>query len=433
MKFSIGNKSSNETSLDITIPSEEIENKVASKISSTQKTVKIKGFRKGKAPLNVVTKFYGPEIRQDVIYDSAISFFYDKVKQKGLKPVGRPNLVPQRIEEGKDVKFKATFATYPEVRVNNLRRLSYKKIICSIDNDDLDNTILNLQKRLSEWDLSEDSSVEGDRVKVNFIGTIDGEEFEGSKAEDAVIEIGSKSMIEGFEEGLLGLKSSEKKTLNLSFPEDYFKKDLASKKVEFSVEIKEVLKPKLPELNSEFFNKAGVVAENEEEFRKQIRKKLEEDLENLLRNKIKQNLFDALIENNSFQIPKVMIEAELESLKQNTAKRLGLELKDFEEGNFPMDSLEEEAEKRVRIGVILNQLIEDKSLKPDPDRVKGLIEQRASMYKEPQQVINWFYSNEEQLQNIEAISLEEQVVDIMLEESSPVEEQMTYEECITGN
>ena len=194
-----------------------------------------------------------------------------------------------------------------------------------------------------------------------------------------------------------------------------------------------MLKPKLPELNSEFFNKAGVVAENEEEFRKQIRKKLEEDLENLLRNKIKQNLFDALIENNSFQIPKVMIEAELESLKQNTAKRLGLELKDFEEGNFPMDSLEEEAEKRVRIGVILNQLIEDKSLKPDPDRVKGLIEQRASMYKEPQQVINWFYSNEEQLQNIEAISLEEQVVDIMLEESSPVEEQMTYEECITGN
>ena len=212
--------------------------------------------------------------------DSAISFFYDKVKQKGLKPVGRPNLIPQRIEEGKDVKFKATFATYPEVRVNNLRRLSYKKIICSIDNDDLDNTILNLQKRLSEWDLSEDSSVEGDRVKVNFIGTIDGEEFEGSKAEDAVIEIGSKSMIEGFEEGLLGLKSSEKKTLNLSFPEDYFKKELASKKVQFSVEIKEVLKPKLPELNSEFFNKAGVVAENEEEFRKQIRKKLEEDLEN---------------------------------------------------------------------------------------------------------------------------------------------------------
>ena len=149
--------------------------------------------------------------------------------------------------------------------------------------------------------------------------------------------------------------------------------------------------------------------------------------------KIKQNLFDALVESNSFQIPKVMIEAELESLKQNTAKRLGIDLKDFEDGNFPVDSLEEEAEKRVRIGVILNQLIEDKSLKPDPDKVKELIEQRASMYKEPQQVVNWFYSNQEQLQNIEAISLEEQVVDIMLEESSPMEEQMTYEECITGN
>ena len=170
----------------IEIPYEDVVNSINKRIMKILPTIELPGFRKGKAPLNVVTKFYGPEIRQDVIYDSAISFFYDKVKQKGLKPVGRPNLIPQRIEEGKDVKFKATFATYPEVRVNNLRRLSYKKIICSIDNDDLDNTILNLQKRLSEWDLSEDSSVEGDRVKVNFIGTIDGEEFEGSKAEDTL-------------------------------------------------------------------------------------------------------------------------------------------------------------------------------------------------------------------------------------------------------
>ncbi len=433
MKFSIGNKDSNETSLDITIPSEEIENKVASKISSTQKTVKIKGFRKGKAPINVVTKFYGPEIRQDVIYDSAISFFYTKVKEKGLKPVGRPNLVPQKIEEGKDVKFKATFSTYPELKVKNLRKLSYKKITSSIGDSDLEKTILNLQKRLSDWDISEDSSVQGDRVKIDFIGTIDGEEFEGSKAEAAVIEIGSKSMIKGFEEGLVGLKTGEKKTLDLAFPEDYFKKDLASKKVKFDIEVKEVLKAKIPDINSDFFNKAGVVAENEEEFKKQIKQKLEDDLENLLINKNKQNLFDALVESNSFNIPKVMIEAELESLKQNSAKRLGIELKDFEDGDFPIDSLQEEAEKRVRIGVILNQVIEDKSLKPDQDRVKELIEQRASMYKEPQQVINWFYSNDEQLKNIEAISLEEQVVDIILEESSGVEEQMTYEECVTGN
>jgi len=290
MKFSIGNKDSNETSLDITIPSEEIENKVASKISSTQKTVKIKGFRKGKAPINVVTKFYGPEIRQDVIYDSAISFFYTKVKEKGLKPVGRPNLVPQKIEEGKDVKFKATFSTYPELKVKNLRKLSYKKITSSIGDSDLEKTILNLQKRLSDWDISEDSSVQGDRVKIDFIGTIDGEEFEGSKAEAAVIEIGSKSMIKGFEEGLVGLKTGEKKTLDLAFPEDYFKKDLASKKVKFDIEVKEVLKAKIPDINSDFFNKAGVVAENEEEFKKQIKQKLEDDLENLLINKNKQNL-----------------------------------------------------------------------------------------------------------------------------------------------
>ena len=304
MKFSFGNKSSIEQSLDIVIPSKEIEEKVSVKILSAQKDAKIKGFRKGKAPLDVVTKMYGPEIRQDVVYDSVSHKFQHLVEDKGLKIVSRPNLIPESMERDKDVKFKATFEVYPEVKMSSLSRLNYTKPSCSIEEEDLDKTIVNLQKRMSKWELADAVSEAGDQIKIDFVGKIDGEEFEGGTAADFPVEIGSKSMIEGFEEGLIGLKAPEEKVLNLKFPEEYGKKELASKDVSFNVTVKEVSKPSLPDLNEEFFKSTGIEATSLEDYKKEVRSKLEEDLKNLLRNKTKQSAFDALSENNDFEIPK---------------------------------------------------------------------------------------------------------------------------------
>ena len=433
MKFSLKKKNKTESSLDITVSSEDIEKKVSSKLSSTQKSAKIKGFRKGKAPMNIVSKMYGPEIRQDVIYDSVISLFYSQVQDKGLKPVGRPNLLPQNIEEGKDIKFRATFETYPEVKIANLKRLSYKKTTSSIEEDDLDRTIINLQKRMSSWEPSKEASTRGDQVKIDFVGTIHGKEFDGNKAADIIVEIGSKSMIEGFEDGLISLKKGDTKILELKFPKDYMKTEIASKEVEFDVSIKEVLKPVLCELNSEFFLKTGIDVATLEEYRVEIKKKLENDLENLIKNKIKQSLFKSLIDNNPFEIPKVMVDTEINNIKKDTANRLGIDSKDLDDKKFPLESLENEADKRVRIGILLNQIIEDNKLKPNAERVKEIIQERASVYKEPQQVINWFYSDDEQLRNIEAISLEEQVVDLVMNEAQTIEEKLSYEECVNGN
>jgi len=297
----------------------------------------------------------------------------------------------------------------------------------------LDRTIINLQKRMSSWEPSKEASTRGDQVKIDFVGTIHGKEFEGNKAVDIIIEIGSKSMIEGFEDGLVSLRKGDKKILELKFPEDYMKTEIASKEVEFDVSIKEVLKPVLCELNAEFFLKTGIKVETLEEYRVEIKKKLENDLENLIKNKIKQSLFKSLIDNNPFEIPKIMLDTEINNMKQDTAKRLGIDSKDLDDEKFPLESLENEADKRVRIGILLNQIIEDNKLKPNSDRVKEIIQERASAYKEPQQVINWFYSNDEQLKNIESISLEEQVVDILLVEAKGIEESLTYEECIRGN
>jgi trigger factor len=417
MKFSFGNKSSIEQSLDIVIPSKEIEEKVSVKILSAQKDAKIKGFRKGKAPLDVVTKMYGPEIRQDVVYDSVSHKFQHLVEDKGLKIVSRPNLIPESMERDKDVKFKATFEVYPEVKMASLSRLNYTKPSCSIEEEDLDKTIVNLQKRMSKWELADAVSEAGDQIKIDFVGKIDGEEFEGGTAADFPVEIGSKSMIEGFEEGLIGLKAPEEKVLNLKFPEEYGKKELASKDVSFNVTVKEVSKPSLPDLNEEFFKSTGIEATSLEDYKKEVRSKLEEDLKNLLRNKTKQSAFDALSESNDFEIPKAMIESEVANMRNDTARRMGMDPKEIDQELFPASTFEEEATKRVKIGILLNKIIEEKDLKPDPEKVKEIIEERAASYKEPQQVINYFYSDEEQLKNIESISLEEQVVDILLSEA----------------
>ena len=433
MKFSFGNKNDIEQSITISIPADDIQKQVKTKLNSAQRSAKIKGFRKGKAPIDVVKKMYEPEIRQDVINDAVIKKFYELVEEKNFKPVGRPNLVPERMEMEKDVIFKATFEVYPEISLGNLSRLSYTKAVSSVEEEDINKTIENIRKRMCAWEPKEGNSSSGDQIKIDFVGKIDEEEFEGGSAKDFAVEIGSKSMIEGFEDGLIGLKKSDNKDLNLTFPEDYGKTELASKKVVFNVEVKEVLKPKLPALNEEFFKSTGLEAKNTNEFKKEIKNKLDEDLKNIIENKSKSSILDSLREAHVFEVPSAMIESEVNNMRQNAARRVGMDPKDMNEDLFPKETFEEEAKKRVSVGVILNKIIEEKGIKADGERVRKMIEDRASMYKEPQQVVNWFYSNEEQLRSIESISLEEQVIEILLSEAKAVEEELTYEECVTGH
>ena len=432
MKFSFKTKADINQSLDIVVPKKDIEDQVLAKLKTAQKDSKLKGFRKGKAPMDVVTSIYGPEIRQDVLWDLASKTFSKLAQEKDLKIVSRPNLMPEKIEEGKDAKFKATFEVYPEVKLSKMSKISYTNFLCKISEEDLDNTVTNLQKRLSQWEPTDQISKDGDQIKINFVGTIEGEVFEGGTANDFTVEIGSKSMISGFEDGLIGLKKGDKKTLELTFPEDYGKSDLAGKPVNFDTEVNEVLSSKLPELNEEFFKSTGIEADGIETFKEEVRTKLEEDLVNILSGKIKQSLFDALLEANEFEVPSSMIDSEVSNMKQDTARRMGMDPKDMNPDLFPDETFTGEATKRVKVGILLNKIIEDKELKPDADKVKEIIEERAKNYKDPQQVINYFYSDDEQLRNIESISLEEQVVDSIKLEAKSSDENVSYEDCVSG-
>ena len=432
MKFSFKSKVDINQDLQIVVPNKDIQEQVLIKLKAAQKDSKLKGFRKGKAPLDVVESIYGPEIRQDVLWDLASKTFSKIAQEKDLKIVSRPNLVPEKIEEGKDAKFKATFEVYPEVSLSKMSKISYMNFSSEISDDDLDKTITNLQKRMSQWETTTDASKDGDQVKISFVGKIDGEEFEGGTAEDFTVEIGSKSMIVGFEEGLIGLSAGDNKILELTFPDDYGKSELASKPVNFETQVKEVLSPKLPELDEEFFKSTGIESDNIESFKKEVKTKLEEDLINILNGKIKQSLFDALLEANDFEVPSAMVNSEVLNMKQDTARRMGMDPKDMNEDLFPNETFTEEATKRVKVGILLNKIIEDKELKPDADKVKEIIEERAKNYKDPQQVINYFYSDDEQLRNIESISLEEQVVEIIKSEAKSVDENISYEDCVSG-
>ena len=432
MKFSFKSKVDINQDLQIVVPNKDIQEQVLIKLKAAQKDSKLKGFRKGKAPLDVVESIYGPEIRQDVLWDLASKTFSKIAQEKDLKIVSRPNLVPEKIEEGKDAKFKATFEVYPEVSLSKMSKISYTNFSSEVSDDDLDKTITNLQKRMSQWETTTDASKDGDQVKISFVGKIDGEEFEGGTAEDFTVEIGSKSMIVGFEEGLIGLSAGDNKILELTFPDDYGKSELASKPVNFETQVKEVLSPKLPELDEEFFKSTGIESDNIESFKKEVKTKLEEDLINILNGKIKQSLFDARLEANDFEVPSAMVNAEVLNMKQDTARRMGMDPKDMNEDLFPNETFTEEATKRVKVGILLNKIIEDKELMPDADKVKEIIEERAKNYKDPQQVINYFYSDDEQLRNIESISLEEQVFEIIKSEAKSVDENISYEDCVSG-
>ena len=432
MKFSFKSKKDINQSLDITVSKTEIEDLVLKKLKTAQKDAKLKGFRKGKAPMDVVTSIYGPEIRQDVLWDLASKAFTKIAQEKELKIVSRPNLIPEKIEEGKDAKFKATFEIYPEISIAKMNKLSYTNFLCEINEDDLNKTIENLRKRLSKWEVNDGESSAGDQVKINFVGTIDGEEFDGGTAEDFVVEIGSKSMIDGFEDGLVGLKKDDNKVLELKFPDDYGKSELAGKPVNFEITVNEVLSSELPELNEDFFKNIGIESDNLDSFKQEVKTKLEEDLKNILNGKTKQSLFDSLLEANDFEVPPSMIESEISNMKQDTARRMGMDPAEIKEDLFPSETFSDEALKRVKVGILLNKIIEDKELTPDADKVKEIIEERAKNYKDPQQVINYFYSDDEQLRNIESISLEEQVIEAIKVEAIAEDENISYEDCVSG-
>ena len=425
------NKKKTENKLSLKLESKLLQDQFNKKILQQQRDSNLKGYRKGKAPKDVIEQYYGEQITAQIIYEEMANTFYKKISEEKISVVGQPALNPSSMDIKKDIKFDAIFEVYPEFSLKKFSTIKYKKPIATLKDSDLDKSILEMRKRFGNLEKVEEAVADGLYAKVDFEGYLNDELFDGGAAKDYLIEIGSNNMIPGFEEGLIGLKVNEEKELNLSFPDDYHADDLKGKEVKFKVKINEVLQTLLPELNKDFFTKIGIDVETEEEFKIDLKGKLEKDLEVSLKRKVKERIFDSLEKLNPIEIPSAMVIAESENLRKAAVQQMGMDVSKIKDEEFPLENFTENATKRVRLGVILNKIIEDNDLKSDAEVVKSLIDERASGFKDSEQYRNWIYGNEEQLKNIESLALEEQVTELLISQSKSEDENLSFEEVMT--
>ena len=427
-----GTKKNNlEKKIKLSISSTELKSDFKSRLISQQSSSDLKGFRKGKAPLDVIEKYYGDQIKQRLIMDKMGDLFYKKISEENIPVVGQPSFAPESFEIDKDIKFQVLYEVYPEFSLSRMGSLSFKKPISKLNKEDIEKAKDLILKRYSKAEPIEKTSENGDLVKIDFEGFLDGEKFEGGEAQDYSLELGAKTMIPGFEEQIIGMKKDELKDIEVIFPEDYQAENLKGKKVVFKINMKEVSEMKLPELNEEFFKNLNMDVKNESEFHEKIKNQLQIDLDSSLKTKTKQRIFDAFETANQIDIPQSMILAEANNLRKNSVQQMGLEIEKLQDDQFPLETFKENALKRVRLGVLINKLIEENDIKVDNDTLKKEIEQKSKSFKDPDQYVNWIYGNEDQLKNIESLVLEDKVAKYLEEKSKSENEELSFEEVVS--
>lgn len=431
MQVSIETTSGLERRLTVGIPAEVIEKEVQKRLQQAAKTVRINGFRKGKVPLKVVRQRYGSGVRQEVLGEAINRSFQDAVREQAVRPAGRPNIEPKQLEEGRDVEFVATFEVYPEIQVQELNGVEITRLSAEITDADVEDMIEVLRKSQATWETVERPAQEGDRVNIDFVGTKDGEAFDGGSAEGHKLVLGSNSMIPGFEDGIIGMQPGEEKTLPLTFPEDYQVEALRGAAVEFKIKLNSVAEQKLPEIDEKFFGTFGVHEGGEAQFRKDVRENMENEKDKAIRNKVKTQVMDALLKANSVDVPKALIASEIDALRQQAVQQYG-QLSDKMDirSLLPDELFREQAQRRTALGLLISEIIGKEKIAVDKERVKKMIEGFAATYEDPQSVINYYYGNQQLLAGIEAAVLEDQVVDHLLGDAKVVDKAVSYQELI---
>jgi trigger factor len=409
------------------VPAERIETEVAKRLQQTARRVKVPGFRPGKVPMSVIRQRYEATARQEAFGDLIQETFYEAIVQEKLNPAGAPSVEPKAYEKGKDLEYVATFEVFPEFEVKGLEDIQVERLQSDVADSDLDNMLEILRKQNTRYEEVDREAANDDQVTIDFVGKIDGEAFQGGSASGTQLVLGSGRMIPGFEDGLVGAKAGEERVLNLNFPEDYQNLDLAGKAAEFTVTVTKVSAPQLPEMNEEFFAQFGVQESTLEGFRAEVRKNMDRELRQAIKNKVKNQVMDGLIAANPIEVPAALISSEVDRLRVQAVQQFGGNIKPDQ---LPAEMFTEQAKRRVVLGLIIAEMVKQFELKPDDERVRALIEEMASAYQEPEQVVAWYYQNEQQLNEVRSVVLEEQVVDTVLEKAKVTDKQVSYEDAV---
>jgi len=430
MQVSVEATTGLERQMTVVVPAERVDSDVDKRVQQTARTVRIDGFRPGKVPTKVVKKRYGKGIRQEVIGEVIQQSFYEAVQQEKLTPAGGPNVEFKNDKEGEDFSYTATFEVYPEIALADFSSVEIEKNSAEVKDADLDQMIETLQKQQAAYEEAARAAAEGDQLNIDFEGFIDGEAFDGGTATGMDLVLGSGTMIPGFETGLEGTKAGDEKEVNVTFPAEYHAENLKGKEAKFNVKVNTVSAQVMPELNEEFFSKFGIEEDNVDSFKAEVRKNMERELTQALKAKLKESVFGELVGVNAIDVPAALIDGEIDQLRKQAIQQFGGPDAQIDPNMLPKEMFEAQAEKRVKVGLLVAEVVKANELKVDDDRVRSTVEDLASTYQEPQQVIDWYYSNQEMLGQIQNMVLEDQVLDLLLAAAKVTEVEVSYEDAI---
>ncbi len=430
MQISVETTQGLERRISITVPADVIEQAVREELKRVAKTARIDGFRKGKVPPSIIEKRFGASARQDVLADVMQRHFFDAIIQEKIDLASRPTFAPEQYKVGEDLTFSATFEVYPEVEIKGLENIKVEKPVVKITDADVDKMVDTLRKQQATWEEKAEAAQADSRVTIDFVGTIDGEEFEGGKATDFVLFMGQGRMIPGFEDGIVGHKAGEQFDVNVTFPEEYHAENLKGKPAKFAITLKKVEVMVLPELTDEFVAKFGPNTKTVADLRNEIVKNMQRELDNAVTANIKTQVLDGLIEQNDIDVPSSAVDQEVDVLRQQAAQRFGGNAQQALE--LPREIFEEQAKRRVKVGLLLSKVISSNELKVDEDRVKAMIASIASAYEQPQEVVDYYSQNKELSNNIRNVVLEEQAVDVILEKAQVSEVEKSFDDIMNA-
>lgn len=434
MQISIETTSGLERRLTISVPSETFEAQITDRLGQAAGQVRLPGFRPGKVPMREVRRRFGPAVRAEVAGELMQSSFVEAIQQENLSPAGSPSLEVVKMDPGIDFEFTATFEVFPVVDLVDLGRVAVKKPEAEITDADLEEMIDRLREQRKTWTSVERGAQEGDKVTLDFQGRIDDEAFEGGSGEDVSFEVGAGQMIEDFDQGVRGLAAGDSGEFAATFPDDYGSEELQGKTATFTVTVKSVEEPTTPELDEEFFKAFGVEEGGIEAFRTEVRENMQRELNSAISNQVKSQVMDELKRLHTVQLPKAMVSQEIQNQKRQMLQQFQMYGQNGQAPaiDLPDDLFTDQAEKRVTVGLVVNEIVTKGDLKPDEDRVRARVEEMAAGYSDPSQVVNYYYSNPEQLQQIEMAVLEDQVVDHILEQAAVETVSTTYQDALTG-
>lgn len=419
-----------ERRLDLLVTIADLDKDVDQRLKRMSKTVKMPGFRPGKVPANIVKQQYGEQARHEALSDALDRAFGDAVRTQQLRIAGYPNIVPKTGESSEQLEFTAVFEVYPEIKLGDLSAVEIERPVLEVGTAEVDSTIEVLRKQRVKYDAVERAAANGDRVTIDFLGKKGDEPFPGGQASDYPFVLGEGAMLADFENAVLGLQAGAAKSFEMTFPDDYFSKDLAGQTVTFDITVKEVREPVLPEIDADFAKALGVENGDPVTMRAEVEANLKREVKNRLQAKVKERVMDVLLAANPIDVPNALVEMEIQRLMQMARK--DMEQRGMKADAFPMQPewFADQAKRRVSLGLILAELVKTNELHAKSDQVKAIVEEAAESYEHPEEVVRWYYAQPQRLAEIEGVAIEENVVAWVLSNAKVDDKAVAFDELM---